>query len=201
MHDGDRQRVKVRSWVGLLFLGVVNLHGLGFALAAILVVLHGHVGGVRHFDYLAEFFFHSGHHLVFAGVGERLGCGVIGAIHRHDPGAHAIDPSGNEFLFRIVVTVHRHAGKIHVLHLAIGAGHLEFAVVLAANITAIHDYFSRGGAGGLGRLSTGVHPHFYGVNPGAGGTRPELVGFVLRRAIPHLLHLLRRLGPFAVLSS
>src|SRR5256885_9416539 len=178
MHDGDRQRVKVRSWVGLLFLGVVNLHGLGFALAAILVVLHGHVGGVRHFDYLAEFFFHSGHHLVCAGVGERLGCGVIGAIHRHDPGAHAIDPSGNEFLFRIIVTVHGHAGEIHVLHLAIGTGHLEFAVVLAANITAIHDYFSRGGAGGLAPLSPVVPPHFYGITPGARGACPGVLGVV-----------------------
>src|SRR2546430_16682631 len=117
--------------MALFFPRVINLHGFRFALAAIFVVLHRHVIVVRHFDELADFFLHPGHHLVFAGVSESLGGGVIGAIHGHDAGTHVIDPAGDEFLFDVVVTVHRHADEIHVLHFAIGTRHFEFAGVLA----------------------------------------------------------------------
>src|SRR5205085_8388721 len=101
--------------------------------------------------------------------------GIVGAVHRHDPGAHVIDPSGNKLLFDVVVTVHRHAVEIHFLHFSIGAGHFEFAGIIAGDIAPIHDGFALGSASGLGRFAVRIHPHFYGVAPGAGGSRQELV--------------------------
>src|SRR4051812_28730132 len=147
------------------------------------------MGRIGHLDKLTHFFFHTGHHLVFASVGKSFGRGVIGAVHRHDSGAHVIDPSGNELLFYVVVTVHAHAVKIHLGRFAIGARHLELPGVISGDIPSVHDGFALGGASRFSWFPVRIHPHFYSVAPGAGSSGQQLVVFVELRQLHHLLHL------------